>query len=455
MITAVISMDGASIEGRYTSATLTWDRSVPHDQIQIQGADPTLYAQADPDTNPGTARISVLLDGFYTCLFLLEERSGEAHAFTISGRGLSALDEAEYDPDQADARRGDYASLDAFMSAISTRTVTTALHASVDLPEIYTAGGYPMECLKQAAELVGGIVRGTISGGIAIERKYPVAPSLLDGEMPIAELDDDNIQTFSLSRKIGKKYDGVLVSCASGEDQPQIVQESGGNSPTVGLYPCYFRVFWPEGEKDFTPATWNSGGTLTLLSENVYGSFTETVTFQDGQGSVQYPIQEIDSATWSGADGGTISFEAGETELRCVGTGGIAEITYRAYYDRYRLQSDSLEQILVGIARPDDARDLATLVTIPSGGTRLADPVEDLMLTNEQARIERGKAVVYDSYDQIRISATVLAIDALMDGDIVAVDCPELTGNMMIDKAALTIAYLDLKYNLELVRWER
>ena len=193
--------------------------------------------------------------------------------------------------------------------------------------------------------------------------------------------------------------------------------------------------------------TWASDGELEYLSTEEE-SYTETIIFKDGTGNTSKRIDSLDSATWIGDSGGTITWAEGESLLSIDERGGIAEVTYTRQYDRWALHTYTATKVLAAFAPvPLDAPKRYYY----GAGTSIANSVSDDWLIDSNAKKLRARAELRKSLKRKTISMRIPLDRKIRDGYILALsdELQGMSGNVIVDKCDIVIEKVKTYYNLE------
>ena len=454
-----ITLDGVDIADQWQTASVVFAWGAPHAEITIESQAADLWPLADPETDRGTARIVADWGGGVAVSFLLENREGDPDAFTLRGRTLSALATSDYAApvvvSHSDIDPVDMAEL---VQAHTAEAVTWAL-GDYAVSALYVFGGYPIDGVRDMAELFGGVVQPGASGGLTCTPKHPYAPSAFEAVSPALTADwTDHIIDIEHGMEAGAKYDSIIVRSPDPQEDPVIEQESG--EPIAGIEAAYVRIYWPE-QADVDTDIDVTAGTATKVSTTPleYVS-TERVKFADGASSVRYPVFSVDSVEWVGASSSTPTAAMGGKTLKITDYGvRIADVTYTTKYDRYSVTSPAdVDTVSVSWRRSLGENTRPHKFTLTGApGTTPAEAIEGQWLSDPNGREARAAQELYDSYDRAWVRITVPdSWGNPRPGMVMELaNVAELTGNWLIIHAEYSAGAIREDWKIEGATWSR
>lgn len=291
------------------------------------------------------------------------------------------------------------------------------------LPPRWELSGTPIEALQRLVSAVGGIVTSNPDGSLTARRRWPVRPPDLSAETPVAAINRDTALDISAKAEPGKGYGSVTVyGYDPATDLPDMeVEES---APVLGQ-PVHVRLFW----RTPTPPPFSefvTDGAAAKLSDGTQMITAEEVIFDQGKGSVRYPIKALHGFNWVGADQGNIWWlENGDSRELSTSDGpgrGIAEITYTTSYERWQLTGQTAPKCLFGVEVGQGQA--SAKVSYTSGGS-LAPALSTPLVADTAGCIEAGTAFLDNARAVINVSADLPLTSApIVPGATVAIDDP-------------------------------
>ncbi|RLC34255.1 hypothetical protein DRH14_03390, partial [Candidatus Shapirobacteria bacterium] len=398
-----LTLDGASIGDRIDTLNITHDQAAVHNAIALTAHDAELYHLADPDLLPASGRI-VFYIGDRVMTFLLEERDGNETAFSLSGRSLSALDEAEYRHNIEYALTAPRMASDVVGDLITQSPIQWDL-TDWALPNDFTFNGNPIEGALSIVRAVGGVLRCADDGTIVARPKWQTRPYLIPAAPALVPYDRiENLMTLSARDETGTHENEVTVDgYASNLELPLMEVEE--DSPVIGE-DVHIRVFWGNVTPPEVVDQYVSDGYISdfgFFSDQ----YEQEIAFIEGKASLARPIHELVGVDWHGASAAPVTFTAGEKEVFSDNLWGLATITYRSVYHKYRLYGHDEARLLLAFAFSGGVN-ISVKVKFDVGEENVAPPISEGLLTTEDAARARGVAYLDDNYYDFRV-ATIQA----------------------------------------------
>jgi hypothetical protein len=388
--------------------------------------------------------------------FLIEDRSGTEHNFTVWGRTITALADSPYSEEISVKLEVEQAA-----SAVAASMVPTGVNFVWDLPDWqlpvgFSFVGLPVAGIANIASHIGGILRCQDDGTLLARRKYLVRPVDLPLAASVVDYDRySDIIELNVSEQAGTDYNLLNVFGYSGDVQvPELMLEE---TCVVRGETCHVRAYW-------------SNGTMPAASPDVYltaGNYTdeftheeevveEIVEFKDGAATTTKPVTYLDQTDvgWIGADGGVVSWSPHTRELTIADNAfRLAHIEYTASYRRYAVHSHDVPALMQVLTIPPSVSIEVELSQYPAD--KQAPDLRRSLLTTEAAAVEAGTAWLDDNkYTKYSVTITAPYADDAVDGNICQVDdgIIFLSGNFYIEGADIIIDGPKVTNNLRLIQ---
>jgi hypothetical protein len=420
-----LKLDGASIKRQVTAVNMVYNEDTVHNSIEIESMDRNLFVKANPSVSRGTSRLTLEV-GTRTIEFLLEERSGGEVWFTLWGRSLSAMDDEPY-ADGVSVLLEAPQLASSVADGLLSRTLTWST-IDWNLPKGWEYEGSPIETVQAIANAVGAVVRCNDDGEIVVRRRYPTRPVALQSSSNDVDFDRmENLIAADVKYVPGTGYDAVEVFGYAGDSSmPQMEVEAVEGNRIIGSE-AFIRVYWAGKKPNAAIAMWVSDGLVEDLGEFVEAVDTETVIFQNGRATVDYPVESLLTQNWIGSSLGTITAEQNSKELASTTEGwGVAEVKYETRYQRYRTHSHYVT-LLLGVLSIDDPTQFSSLLVYTEEGENPAPSITDGLITSEGAAKERGMAWLDENkYDRVQSQVVVPYYDGTIDGNVARVSDAEV-----------------------------
>jgi len=445
-----LTLDGASIGDRISTLNIRHDQGAVHNSITLASPDAELYAMADPNQLRGQGRI-VFYIGDRVMTFLLEERDGHETDFTLVGRSLSALDESEY------RHNVEYALTAPRMASAVVEDLITQSPVQWDLtdwalPKDFSYNGNPIEGALSIVRAVGGVLRCADNGTIVARQKWETRPYLIPVSAAVVPYDRiENLMTLSARDEIGTHENEVTVDGYS-SDLALPLMEVAEDSPVIGE-DVHIRVFWGNVPPSDVVDQYVSDG---HISDFGYYSdqYEDELSFIEGKASLSRPIHELVGIDWHGASAAPVTFTEGEQEVFSDNLWGLATITYRSVYHKYRLYGHDEAKLLLAFAFSGGVN-ISVTVKFDVGEENVAAPISEGILTTEDAARSRGVAYLDDNYYDFRVASIQAPYhEDAIDGVVVNIaDSPaEVVGRYYVRSCSIDIDGPAVTNTLEVVQ---
>ena len=310
-----------------------------------------------------------------------------------------------------------------------------------NLPTRWELTGTPIEALQKLVQAVGGIIQSNPDGSVTARRRWPVRPPDVAAAATIATISRDTALDSGIESKAspGKGYGVVTVyGYDPAADLPAMEVEE--QTPALGS-PVHVRLFWRSPVLPDFSSFVTDGAAAKLEDGQV--TLTEEVTFENGSGSVKYPIRYLHGYSWVGSDQGAVWWlgTGDSRELSTVNPAarGIANITYSAGYERWQLTGQTAAKCLFGVDVSQGQ--VSAKVSYSSGGS-LAPDVTAPLVNDAAGCIEAGTAYLDNNRAMLTVSADLpLTTEQVVPGVLVQVTDPVtgITGNGKIASAGISL----------------
>lgn len=313
--------------------------------------------------------------------------------------------------------------------------------ADYPLPDGWSMTGTPVEILIRLAQTVGAVVQPT-GTGLEIVPRFKNRPVEWSGITPEEFYNrDQDILSLSWDDEAATKWSSVTVV---GRSTPWLapIIEIVEQSPVIG--DAVHVDVYKKGNSEESFNSMVTAGTVALVEDSISTIINnEVVTFSEYRSSLKYPVDELLSFRWIGDNRGSIYWLDGgrSTELELAPGAvddtkgyGIAEITYRSSYDRYRLEGHHVNELMLIMSQ--SARD-AVKVRLKVAGLTLpvATDIEDELITTAAAAVARGTSWLDSSrYDKRKISMSAPHKASAAPGAIISIadEIEGVSGSAMI-----------------------
>lgn len=406
-----IIVDGRDITREISECVIISSESALFDTITVGMPNGSAWPLDAPP-----AEITVTLPGMIH-RFLVEEFTGDGAARSIWGRTEASLYAEPWSASGVWNERNS--------NAVTAAELAYDLAGSswelndFPLPPRWEVSGTPADALSTLAKAAGGIVMGD-DDTISVRRRWPVRP--VDMSTAALTISRETALELTISHDDTPSYGGVIVHGWSPDAILPRFEVEG--TPQLGQS-AFVRLYW-QGEDHPSAENWITSGSAQKQGK-IAETVTETIVFNDGAASVSYPVWELLEFSWLGRDYGDIIWlENGySTELELSTPGhGVAQVTYRTEYERWRLSEQAAETVLFGIDVSQGA--ISADVRLASGGAA-AGEVKEPLLGSIAACVSHGAALLDDSRIRYTVKATLPRTAHISTGTTAWVE-DELTG---------------------------
>lgn len=347
-LTAVPTLANVYIDSgiQLVSATVTADEDSPYYQCDIELHQSTDYQQFERD------------QAFTLYLF------NDTYAFVVDSKSLSRTidDEGHY---KETATLSGLSPLCRFANPRATpvtKTWTTPTNAKAIVEELLGTvtwnlvdwqipayrlsadSAAPLDVAKQIVEAAGGLIESNPDGSVVVRHRWPTSIALLNTVSPDHILHETSIYSASESPTQDELMNKVRIldSNAGYQDRLEYVPNKidEDDDPWSGILYAFLSP-WRDG---LTIATTRgskiqlgslSEGTRTIGDSEEYPP--ETITFENGNSTTQYPIATITAFTWLDDVLGGVTFTPYSTTIEATDSGtyggySLAEIEYTTRY---------------------------------------------------------------------------------------------------------------------------
>lgn len=389
-----ITLDGVDITRLVDDCTMQYDDGTMFGTVSIS----LPVAVALPSI---TGRIVVTVAGV-DHHYRVEDIEASGPSRTIWGRSVAAVIDAPLAVESAWDESADVWTAAELAALLAGPVPLSWQIADWPLPPSWSLSGTPAEALQQLAASVGAVVRSTPAGGLTVAPRFSVRPPDMPSAATVADISRETATAFSARQEHGKKWGAITVNGYDpSADLPGLdVEES---DPVHGL-PVHVRARWRSSAPHVAERFITDGSAQPVGSGTEI--ITEQVIFEAGMGSVKYPIRELTGFYWVGRNGGTIWWlengDSHELEMTDPQGYGVAMISYRTAYERFRLTGQVEDVVQFGLSVSGKA--VAARVALASGGPEAPQLISPL-LGDTAAAIAAGTAALDAERDRWIISA--------------------------------------------------
>lgn len=315
------------------------------------------------------------------------------------------------------------------------------------LPEGWSMTGTPIAIITRLAATVGALVQPA-GAGVTIVPSFRVRPINWNTTTPAAGYTREvNITSLTWDDEGRTQWNSVLVAGhAASWQAPQLELEEQSPAPGDTVHVRIYRKGLSEVSFDnlVTAGFVRAAGSGSATIEN------ELVQFSDYRGSLRYPADDIVSVSWIGDSRGAVYWLDGgrSTELELspgaspdLEGGGLALITYRTSYDRYRLSGHNVQSLMLICTQPDDA---TVKVRIKVNGETLpaAEMISDELATTDGAAVAAGIAWLdKNRYNLRNISLSAPHEHLAIPGSLITLadEIEDVSGPAMVEGRTIAI----------------
>lgn len=230
------------------------------------------------------------------------------------------------------------------IAALAGLTITWGMIDWVVAPDtLVIEEGQPLDALLSLSTAAGGTIESLPNGDIVVRNLYPVSPKDYGTAAPSHILEDrpDKLSVES-PISVGEYFNYIEIGdkefSAEGEDTIEFIQDE--NDPLRGIlrvYPNPWRTdWWLESTGDTTIILTKVGG--KILEES------EEIAFSEFEGSVQYPVYQVNSVDWRIRDLGSLTHDVDDTKLTAGGPDAYgysyATVTYIKRFVEYNVSGE-------------------------------------------------------------------------------------------------------------------
>ena len=456
-----IYLDGVRITDRLTAASVDNHQDSTHNLVSLESSDEWLYHRSRPDGS-AVGRITVQV-GSREMYFLVEERRGDELGFTITGRSLTAAEDAPFRESETwryddDSLAGDMAGDMAGTRPLIWQTVNWVV------PHDFEFEGTGVQGIIKLAAEVGAVVRSNDAGEFVVRPRYPVRPVQLPAVEPDVSYDrEESLLELDYTETPGSGHNAVTVYGHSPKISPPDVEVEDPEDGTrdVGDIACV-RVYWPEAPPEGMQR-YLTGGLLAGLPRQAEREIEEIIEFHDGNALSSKPVHELISLTWLGDEPPGFNWDPGSKELSLTGVDDeiistqykAAEIKYKTRYWRYEVTDATTARVILALEIPR-AFDTTVRAVIADGDKELEDIEAPLLTTGEAALARAVSELDGIRYLERKLRLSAPYNDRAVDGNIAFLDDGRLSlnGNTLISGAKIIFDGPMVYQELECVGFE-
>jgi hypothetical protein len=322
-------------------------------RIGLAGLD--LLAACEVTQGSGVEAISVEIEGI-TWAFLLEEVT-RTQARAGAGLGLwgrsktATLADAKYSFPVTKIWEENV------LASALVAELAPGFSVDWDLEDWVIPGGVlsaenvlPMTVLQRIAQVQGGVVRSSPSGGLVFRRRRPTSPADLSEATPAITLTEmDDLLDLGDQRILAEGWNAVTVKGkSSAADEPAIQVEldedrNVGRSAFAPGEEAYVRVYRTPFDLDYThQVTLGGAAFLGTFVREISGEDAEEIQVSNGRAQTRYPVLSIVSMSWDGRELSSPQWDVGGREIRftvaegCAGA-ALLRLEYVTQYDLWRV----------------------------------------------------------------------------------------------------------------------
>lgn len=437
-----IYLNSRPILHKIISCSITLDRTVTFDTIQLTSTDSQFFSNVNDISEWPSLELEVIYQGT-SWSFLIEDVTGGEQSFGIWGRSIAAKKSAEPFKEEithiveSDQLASDLASDLVLDLAIDWQVVDWTITKG------YTLTGTPINMLKELADSVGAVARATPDGtGVQIVRKFPTRPIDLPFAPPIASFDREvEITTLDLSCTPGDGSNSIVVFGQSLVDRTTLIFEAEDSCVVVGQL-AYLKVYPAMAGVGYVLS---STGTDPVFERSYEEECDEVLFFISGKASVSRPIKELISIEWDGLipAGGHAWTIGGSDIILEFGKHAVGRVKYKTSYDSWSAGHIGEGDLLVVLTQDKSSGIVARIYF--GAGDREAESISKPNLTSLEAVEEAGKVWLDDnSYHKHNCGIKVPCTD-IVDGQVIGLgSIPSgVEGNWVVLKHTISALIVD------------
>jgi len=360
--------------------------------------------------------------GSRTIYFLLESRSGDEKEFTLWGRSLSAREELPY----ATSLEYELESSKSAQAVVEEILEVNSLDWGVqdwNLPASFEFAGVPMEGVQQIASAIGAVVRCKDDGTVYIRQRFPVRPINMNDGTVAVNYNRKNLTALGYEEGKGTGYNKIEVTGAtSNVDLPTLELEESSPLQSTDVH---IRAYWAGKKPTEDPILYVTDGNADFLKDDT-SEETEVVVFQNGVGSVAYPISSVKSTTWIGDSGVNITYEKHSSDLEIDDEAyRVATLVYNTEYSKYKLSNHDVD-LLIFLLTFGGESDVSVSVKFGDGDVQAPD-LAQAFLTSQSIAVVAGTAWLdSNKYSWKRITIETPYSDDAIDGVLAYINDAEV-----------------------------
>jgi hypothetical protein len=434
-----IILDGASIKNKIQDLSIQISEFNMHNSFSFNSIDPKLYQTCNPENDRGTHRITITV-GARTFYFLVEQRTGNRDLFSVFGRSLTALLDAPF----SDILDYTLSSPDSASNVAQDIADTLTVDYDIDdfiLPDDFSFNGIRIEGLNLICNTLGAVLRSKDNGDVLLRYLLPVRPVDLSAATPVIEYDSDsNLISLDYQESQGTHENIIQVDGkATDIELPTLEVEDSANGTSSHIIgeDIFVRAFWGVANPPAITEMYSTDGQCKLMSNATTETKIQTVTFEDGKATTQYPITGITAIEWIGKSGGSdATFKKYSSEIYITETDiRLAKITYTTVYQKYKIYGHTKEDIIFVLVV--NSSDISIQINMSAAdkeaGSIQKDYIKDPALL---AKIGRNY-LDENSYDKFETTFEAPYNALAVDGAVVSIHDEKilLTGNFLIKDA--------------------
>lgn len=436
-----IYLAGKKINGLVATAEIKEGRSSVHADFSISFTSQELYRSMkmkDP--------LTIVINGVTRDFVLEEVNMTGGLSFKAWGRSASCLLDSPHH--EAITIEADGTLTAAGLAASLAGEPFSWTATDYPLPDGWSMTGTPIAIITRLAATVGALVQP--SGlGIAVVPSFPVRPVNWNTITPVAAYTREvNIMSLSWDDEARTPWNSVQVSGRAAPWQaPMLEVEEQSPAPGDTVHVRVYR----KGLSEVSFANLVTAGIVRPASGGSVTVESELVQFSDYRASLRYPPDSIVSISWVGDSRGTVYWLDGgrSTELELspgetpdLEGGGLAIVTYRTSYERYRLSGHNVQALMMICTQPDEA---TVKVKVKVNGEILpeAEMISDELATNDAAAVAAGVAWLDGNRYSLRNVNLTAPHDKLsVPGSLITLadEIEDVSGPAMVDGRTISIS---------------
>jgi hypothetical protein len=202
----------------------------------------------------------------------------------------------------------------------------------------------PFEIAQNIVTAAGGLIESQPDGSVVVRHRWPISIAELDAGVPARILSETEIFSAQQQPTQDVLMNRIRITDSNAGYQDRLEYEpyklaDGSDDPFNGTMYAYLSP-WRDGLRIVT--TRGSKIQIGLQTESIKVIFdqdeentAETITFENGQSSVQYPMMVLDSFEWLDENLGGLTFTPYATNLEASAAGtyygySLAKIAYQS-----------------------------------------------------------------------------------------------------------------------------